>query len=162
MIDYGYLYDLSTRVVQHLKDKQLVLATAESCTGGMIAKSITDIDGASRVFDCAFVTYSNESKVKVLGVSNETLMKYGAVSEETSVEMARGALENAMLANCVVTTTGIAGPTGGSVEKPVGLVYIALCAPHKHILSMEYNIKGDRDTVRRIATKYALEMLLTL
>ena len=117
--------NLSQMVVKRLIEKGEKLATAESCTGGSISKRITDISGASGVFDCGVCSYGNNIKSKVLGVKSETLERVGAVSPETAVEMALGVKK---LANSHygLSTTGIAGPTGGTKEKPVGLVYIGI------------------------------------
>ena len=110
-----------------LSDRGLTLATAESCTGGLLAHRITSVSGSSAYYLGGFVTYANEAKEALLGVKRETLLAHGAVSEETALEMARGARER-LGADLGISTTGIAGPTGGTSEKPVGLVYIALSA----------------------------------
>lgn len=115
---------LEQEVVTLLNKKGLKLATAESCTGGLIAKRITDVSGSSAVFECGIVSYANRIKHSVLGVKNETLEKYGAVSEQTAREMVAGAL-NVSGADLAVAVTGIAGPNSDSTDKPVGLVYIA-------------------------------------
>jgi PncC family amidohydrolase len=107
--------------------QSLTLATAESCTGGLVAHRITNVPGSSAYYLGGFVTYSNEAKRLHLGVADETLLAHGAVSEETALEMARGARQR-MGADVALSVTGIAGPTGGTVEKPVGLVYVALSA----------------------------------
>ena len=104
-----------------------MIATAESCTGGLIAGALTDIAGSSSVVDCGFVTYSNQAKMDMLGVSAETLEKHGAVSDQTAYEMALGAFKNSR-ADVTVAVTGIAGPGGGSDEKPVGLVYMGVAS----------------------------------
>ena len=114
---------LLSEIKKSLIENKLSLSTAESCTGGLISSYLTDIDGASNFIFQNFVTYSNESKNKFLNVSNETLKNFGAVSEQTAYEMAKGLLN---YANCSIATTGILGPTGGSKEKPIGLVYIGL------------------------------------
>ncbi|MEZ5691561.1 MAG: CinA family protein [Rickettsiales bacterium] len=113
-----------TNLLENYRNRKLKLATAESCTGGMISSLITEISGSSDVFECGFVTYSNESKINLLGVDGEIIEKYGAVSEQTAIAMALGAI-NRTRADIAVSVTGIAGPSGGSKEKPVGLVYIA-------------------------------------
>ena len=110
-----------------LSDRGLTLSTAESCTGGLLAHRITSVSGSSAYYLGGFVTYANEAKEALLGVKRETLLAHGAVSEETALEMARGARER-LGADLGISTTGIAGPTGGTSEKPVGLVYIALSA----------------------------------
>ena len=124
--------DLAEVVCRKLEDKGLSMSSAESCTGGMFASSIIDIAGASACFDRALVTYSNRAKVQELGVKEETLEKYGAVSEETAVEMAEG-LRRVSGSDVCVSVTGIAGPDGGSDEKPVGLVYIGLVSGDKKL-----------------------------
>ena len=123
---YGVDIDsLQAAVVQEYRAKKLTLATAESCTGGLVSKRITEIPGASEIFLCGLCTYSNEMKERLLGVSHQTLEQYGAVSEQTAREMARG-VRLASGAAVGVSTTGIAGPGGGSAEKPVGLVYVGI------------------------------------
>lgn len=149
--------NLSQMVVKRLIEKGEKLATAESCTGGSISKRITDISGASGVFDCGVCSYGNNIKNKVLGVKSETLERVGAVSPETAVEMALGVKK---LANSHygLSTTGIAGPTGGTKEKPVGLVYIGISTQKN-----SYAIKAllgeeeyNRENIRKIATDLAL------
>jgi nicotinamide-nucleotide amidase len=115
---------LSVELLNLCKDKNILLATAESCTGGLIAAALTEIAGSSAVVDRGFVTYSNEAKQKMLGVKGETLERVGAVSKEVAIEMARGAVRRSN-ASLAVAVTGIAGPGGGTEEKPVGLVHIA-------------------------------------
>ena len=119
--------ELQNMVVEKLTKNNLKLATAESCTGGLLSGRITAVSGASEVFDCGVCSYANEIKHKVLGVSEETLNTLGAVSPETALQMAEGVKK---LANADIgaSTTGIAGPTGGTDEKPVGLVYVGICA----------------------------------
>jgi len=119
---------LEERIGQLLLAQGLTLATAESCTGGLVAHRITNVSGSSAYFSGGFVTYSNEAKERFLGVRHETLLVHGAVSEETAREMAWGARQQ-MGVDVAVAVTGIAGPTGGTPEKPVGLVYIALSGP---------------------------------
>lgn len=116
-------YNLLSEIKETLIKNKLSLSTAESCTGGLISSYLTDIDGASNFIFQNFITYSNAAKNKFLEVSNETLEKYGAVSQQTAYEMAKGLLN---YADCAIATTGILGPTGGSKEKPIGLVYIGL------------------------------------
>ncbi|TPW31353.1 CinA family protein [Pararhizobium mangrovi] len=118
-------HELARNVVACLESRGVTLATVESCTGGMIAAAITDVAGASHVFERGFVTYSNAAKVAMVGVREATLDRYGAVSREVAIEMAEGALAVSP-ADASVSVTGVAGPGGGSVEKPVGLVHVAL------------------------------------
>lgn len=140
-----------------LCNNKLTISTAESCTGGMIAAKLISYPGISSSFLEGVVTYSNESKIKRLGVNKETLEKYGAVSKETAKEMVEGIAKESC-SNISIATTGIAGPGGGTEEKPVGLVYIAL-----HINNFtkveKCNFQGSREEVRTSATNYALEML---
>jgi nicotinamide-nucleotide amidase len=123
MID-ATLHDPANRVLELCRAHGLRVATAESCTGGLVAAALTEIAGSSDVVDCGFVTYSDEAKAALLGVPAATLKRHGAVSEQTAIAMAAGALKNSR-ADLAVTITGIAGPGGGSKQKPVGLVYFA-------------------------------------
>jgi nicotinamide-nucleotide amidase len=135
------------------------VATAESCTGGLVAGAITDVSGSSEWFDRGFVTYSNEAKVQLLGVRPETLTAFGAVSEEAVREMVAGALAQSR-ADVAVAVTGIAGPTGGSPQKPVGLVWLAWAARERSVLVVRHHFPGDRAAVRNAAVVAALEGLL--
>lgn len=121
---------IEEKIAKILIDKNLTIATTESCTGGLLSSKLTDVSGSSAFVHLNFVTYSNEAKHKILGVSNETLEKFGAVSEECSIEMAKG-LHNVTHADICVSTTGIAGPTGGTAEKPVGLMYSTIYTKNK-------------------------------
>ncbi len=143
-----------------LRQKGLVLATAESCTGGLLAEKITSIPGASGIFERGYVTYANKAKVEDLGVSEETLRKYGAVSQETALEMVKG-LAARTGASVSVAITGIAGPDGGTQEKPVGLVYIAVRVPDKTVCK-SYELMGNRERVRNDACIRALDMVRRL
>ncbi len=143
-----------------LNEKHLMLVTAESCTGGTIASAITDRSGSASIFERGFVTYSNDSKIEMLGVNPETLKAHGAVSEETATEMARGARKNSH-ANIALSVTGIAGPTGGSEQKPVGLVYIGYLIKDD-VIVRKYNFKGDRAQIRKQAAAAALSTLIEL
>jgi len=144
-------------VVRELIGDGYTVATAESCTGGMIASTIVDYPGASDCFNEGYVTYSNEAKIKNLGVKPETLEAYGAVSEQTAREMAIGVREKAT-SDFGLSSTGIAGPGGGTPEKPVGLVYIA-CAYKDKCLVKELRLKGNRTSVRKKTVKEALLLL---
>jgi len=135
------------------------LATAESCTGGWVAQVVTHTAGSSAWFERGFVTYANDAKVEMLGVSRETLAAHGAVSPETAAEMAAGALENSK-AMISLAITGIAGPTGGSPDKPVGTVCFAWCSRGNPAETARRQFAGDRETVRRQAVVFALEGLL--
>ncbi|HRA93826.1 MAG: CinA family protein [Rhizobiales bacterium] len=135
------------------------IATAESCTGGMVAALLTTIAGSSDVFDCGFVTYSNEAKIGMLGVSPDTLSEFGAVSRECALAMAHGAIQKSG-ATLAVSITGIAGPAGGSAEKPVGLVHFACTRRNGTTLHREERF-GDigREGVRRASVEVALDLL---
>jgi nicotinamide-nucleotide amidase len=151
---------LSLQVAELLRRQELTLATAESCTGGWVAQVVTHTAGSSVWFDRGFVTYSNESKVEMLGVSAQTLAIHGAVSPETAAEMATGALtkSNSLIALAI---TGVAGPTGGSPDKPVGTVCFAWCRRGGVPDTERRQFAGDRESVRREAVIHALEGLLT-
>lgn len=157
--------ELAFKLGQKLLTYKLVLATAESCTGGLIGSFITDVPGSSSWFDRGFITYTNKSKSELLGVQADTLVQFGAVSSETAFEMVNGALSHSD-ANIAVSVTGIAGPTGGSKEKPVGTVCFGFA--HKGQLignkTVESKVEtkvfaGDREQVRLQTVKYALQQL---
>jgi nicotinamide-nucleotide amidase len=133
-----------------------MLATAESCTGGWVAQAVTSVAGSSKWFERGFVTYSNAAKHEVLGVSNKTLKKFGAVSEETAREMARGALARSR-ASVALAVTGIAGPGGGSAGKPVGTVCFAWAGRRAGVRSETRRFRGGRAAVRRQSVVRALE-----
>lgn len=155
------LYEVSGKVGDALKAKALVMAAAESCTGGWIGQAVTMVPGSSKWFDRGFVTYTNEAKQEMLGVSAETLRKFGAVSEQTVREMAAGALK-ASRAQISVAVSGVAGPDGGTPKKPVGTVCIAWCRVGSEPLARTHRFQGDRDSVRRQSVIAALEGLLEL
>lgn len=159
--DYIYGIDLTCieeAVVALLKEKGMKLATAESCTGGLIGKRITNISGASSVFDCGIISYSNEIKHKILGVSEDDLKKYGAVSEQVAKQMAQGVLKLSG-ADVAVSVTGIAGPNSDGTDKPVGLSYIGLA--HKNGIEVKKLMTGrnDRDYNRYVNASNALNMV---
>ena len=150
--------DIFKRVQQlapQLINQSKMIATAESCTGGWVAKSITDLDGSSQWFDCSVVTYSNTSKHELLGVNQNTLDNYGAVSQPVVKEMVLGLLDRCS-ANIGISISGIAGPGGGGDEKPVGTVWIAWATPGILIEAMRFQFKGDRNEVRLQAVFEAL------
>ncbi|WP_455206300.1 nicotinamide-nucleotide amidase [Kaarinaea lacus] len=155
------LQHLSEQVGQRLLQQHYWLATAESCTGGWIAQCITDIAGSSQYFDRGFVTYSNDAKQDMLDVSGSTLLQHGAVSEATVREMALGALAHSR-ADIVVAVTGIAGPTGGTPEKPVGLVWHAWCLRNEMPIIRVEQYLGNRFEVRQQTVMTALSGLLEL
>jgi PncC family amidohydrolase len=142
------------------KKRKLKIATAESCTGGLLSALLTEISGASQVFDRGFITYSNAAKIKSLGVSPTLIQKHGAVSKEAAAAMAKGALKNSA-ADIAVAITGIAGPGGGTKQKPVGLVYIAV-ATRKDVHVEKNNFKGTRIKIRLDAVKTALKIISAL
>jgi nicotinamide-nucleotide amidase len=142
----------------HLRESRDHLVTAESCTGGWIAKTVTDIAGSSDWFDCGMVAYSYEAKQALLGVRPETLELHGAVSRETVVEMVSGALVNSG-ASIAVAVTGIAGPGGGSGDKPVGTVWIGWKRRGGYARAEAFHFEGDRDRVRRQTVAAALRGL---
>ena len=152
------LMQLSEQVGLALKARGATVTTAESCTGGWVAKAITDIAGSSAWFERGFVTYSNEAKSQMIGVREETLAQHGAVSEPVVVEMAIGALKAAR-ADFAVSISGIAGPDGGSEAKPVGTVWFAFASVRGEGITRLECFSGDRDAVRRQATAYALQTL---
>jgi nicotinamide-nucleotide amidase len=153
------LTELAARLGRALKDSGHSLATAESCTGGWLAQVITAVPGSSHWFERGFVTYSNLSKHELLGVPQETLANYGAVSEQTARAMAEGALAHSH-ADLSVAVTGIAGPGGGSAQRPVGLVCFAWAWRGQPVRSATHQLAGERQAVRRQAVRLALEVLL--
>jgi nicotinamide-nucleotide amidase len=150
--------ELARKVGEALKAKGLRLATAESCTGGWVAMALTAIPGSSDWFERGYVSYSNDAKREDLGVAEETLRRHGAVSEAVAREMAAGALKRAR-AQVALAVTGVAGPTGGSAEKPLGLVCFAWAQGSK-ISSETRRFDGDRESVRRQSVIHALETVL--
>ncbi|MER8953913.1 CinA family protein [Mesorhizobium sp. M0833] len=150
--------DLADALLQACQQRGITLTTAESCTGGMIIASLTDIAGSSAVVDRGFITYSNQAKTEMLGVSAATLAAHGAVSRETAVEMAAGALAHSP-AGLALAVTGIAGPAGGSAEKPVGLVWFGVAVAGRPVVS-ECQLFADkgRDFIRRETVRHALEL----
>ena len=154
---------LARAVISAAAEKHLMVATAESCTGGLIGAALTDVAGSSAVVDRGFITYSNEAKQDMLGVTETDLMRFGAVSAEVAAAMAVGALERSRAA-CTVSVTGIAGPGGGSVEKPVGLVYIATAsALGTRVEKCQFahtHQAHTRQAVREVTVATALQMLL--
>ena len=145
------------RLLELLSKHNLKIATAESCTGGLVAGVLCDISGISADFEEGYITYSEEAKMKNLGVLPETLAHYGVVSCEVAEEMAMGAAERAN-ADCAVATTGVAGPTGGTEENPVGTVCFA-CVVKNQVLTERMIFSGSRMEIRMQASIYAIEML---
>ena len=159
--DAAACHELTTRLAETMLAHELRLVTAESCTGGGIAHSITSLPGSSGWFERGFVTYSNEAKQECLGVSASTLESFGAVSEECAAEMALGALEHSR-ADVAVSVTGIAGPDGGSEEKPVGTVCFGWCQRHKSSVTTRVVFQGDRGQVRQQSVLLAMQGLLDM
>ena len=156
-IDVG---SLENAVIRRLHEKSLTLCTAESCTGGLIAKRLTDVSGASNVFFGGCVTYTNEIKQKLLGVSAETLAAHGAVSPQTAAEMARGARER-LGTDIAVSATGLAGPGGGTPECPVGTVYIGISTKSgEEVRRLSLSPMRSRDYIRKVSVANALDMVL--
>ena len=153
----------AAEIVTSLKQSGMRICCAESCTGGMIAAAITDIAGSSAVFSRGFVTYSNQAKINMLGVKPETLNLHGAVSGQTVSEMASGAITASEdEADFAVAVSGIAGPDGGTVEKPVGLVYICVLKKREVGQVSRYVFDGDRQSVRTQTVENALKTIRSL
>ncbi|MFY9772412.1 MAG: CinA family protein [Xanthobacteraceae bacterium] len=156
------LRERASRLLDLYRARGMRVATAESCTGGLVAAALTAIAGSSDVFECSFVTYSNGAKQKLLGVPTATLRRYGAVSGETAAAMAKGALKRSG-ADCAVSITGIAGPSGGSKKKPVGLVHFAAASRDGQMLARR-RLFGNigRERVRELSVLEALGLLARL
>ena len=146
------------RLVKLLIEKNKKISTAESCTGGLLAQRITSVAGSSACFDLGVVTYANEQKMKILGVSEENLKNFGAVSKEVALEMSEGA-KRISGADFAIGITGLAGPGGGTDEKPVGLVYISLKSDDVHFAG-RYIFDGTRDEIRKKASDTAIQLVL--
>lgn len=149
---------LEEQVFLQLKDRHMKVSFAESCTGGLLAGRLVNVPGSSEVFEEGYVTYSNEAKQRLLDVSSEALENYGAVSRQVAEQMARGAAKRSG-AQAAVGVTGIAGPDGGTDQKPVGLVYIGCFADHEVVVT-ENHFDGSRKEVRDQAVEAALKLLL--
>lgn len=156
------ILQLSVRAGVLLSAQRKMLASAESCTGGWLAKALTDVPGSSRWFERGFVTYSNAAKTELLGVDESLLMREGAVSEATVKAMARGALAHSR-AQFAVAISGVAGPDGGTPEKPVGVVWLAwMMNEPSALVTRRLHLEGDRDAVRRAAVIAALEGIIEI
>ena len=153
--------NLSLKIVKLLTKKKLTVSFAESCTGGLLASSITSISGSSKVFNMGLVTYSNNAKVKLLQVPKKTITKYGAVSYETCLSMVKN-LSKVSKANISISITGVAGPNGGTKVKPVGLVYIGLKKGNKIIVKKNYFKSKKRISIQKATVKQALKMILNI
>jgi len=153
--------NLSLKIVKLLTKKKLTVSFAESCTGGLLASSITSISGSSKVFNIGLVTYSNNAKVKLLQVPKKTITKYGAVSYETCLSMVKN-LSKISKAKISISITGVAGPNGGTKAKPVGLVYIGLKKGSKIIVKKNYFKSKKRILIQKATAKQALKMILNI
>lgn len=154
-IDNEYLHEVVGKL---LIKTNTTISTAESCTGGLISKHLTDVAGISSVFHTGFVTYSNDAKIRLLGVSEKTLKTYGAVSSQTALEMSKGARDKSGT-DIGIAVTGIAGPGGGTFEKPVGLVYLGYCDNEKHF-AKELRLSGSREKIRNLTVLNAFKTIL--
>ena len=155
------MINLSLKILKLLTKKKLTLSFAESCTGGLLASSITSISGSSKVFNMGLVTYSNNAKVKLLKVPKKTITKYGAVSYETCLLMVRN-LSKISKSSISISITGVAGPKGGTKEKPVGLVYIGLKKGSKTIVKKNLFKNKKRFSIQKATVKQALKMIFNV
>ena len=158
------LESLAARVGELLRTRRLRLVTAESCTGGFVAKTLTDIAGSSQWFDCGYVTYSNAAKTRDLGVAPRTFVEHGAVSESVVREMAAGALTVSGV-DVAIAVTGIAGPDGAAPGKPVGTVWFSTAVRREvevEVTAERVQFTGDRQAIRRSSVEYALKLILSL
>ena len=153
--------NLSLKILKLLSKKKLTLSFAESCTGGLLASSITCLSGSSKVFNMGLVTYSNNAKVKLLKVPKKTITKYGAVSYETCLSMVKN-LSKISKSNISISITGVAGPNGGTKEKPVGLVYIGLKKGSKTIIKKNLFKSKKRISIQKATVNQALKMILNI
>ena len=150
--------NLSLKIVKLLTKKKLTVSFAESCTGGLLASSITSISGSSKIFNMGLVTYSNNAKVKLLKVPKKTITKYGAVSYETCLSMVKN-LSKISKSNISISITGVAGPNGGSKKKPVGLVYIGVKKDNKVIISKNNFNSKNRVSIQKSTVKKAIRII---
>ena len=153
--------NLSLKIVKLLTKKKLTVSFAESCTGGLLASSITSISGSSKVFNMGLVTYSNNAKVKLLKVPKKTITKYGAVSYETCLSMVKN-LSKISKSNISISITGVAGPNGGTKEKPIGLVYIGLKKGRKTIIKKNLFNSKKRILIQKATVNQALKLILNI
>ena len=153
--------NLSLKIVKLLTKKKLTVSFAESCTGGLLASSITSISGSSKVFNMGLITYSNNAKAKLLKVPKKTISKYGAVSYQTCLSMVKN-LSKISKSNISISITGVAGPSGGTKEKPVGLVYIGLKKESKIIIKKNLFKSKKRISIQKATVKQALKMILNI
>ena len=155
------MINLSLKVLKLLTKRKLTLSFAESCTGGLLASSITSFSGSSKVFNMGLVTYSNNSKIKLLKVPKKTITRYGAVSYETCLSMVKN-LSKISKSNISISITGVAGPNGGTKEKPVGLVYIGLKKGSKTIIKKNLFKSKNRTSIQKATVNQALKMILNI
>ncbi|MBV53273.1 MAG: damage-inducible protein CinA [Coxiellaceae bacterium] len=157
----NFNYPLSRQLIEFCRQHQITIAVAESCSGGYLSQSLTAIPGSSDVFDCGFITYSNTAKIHCLNVDPSELQEHGAVSEPVAAAMARGTLMNSN-ADITLSVTGIAGPTGGNDEKPIGTVWFGLAQRDPELLETQCQIfSSGRKHIQRKASQFALEWLIT-
>jgi len=155
------LKTISQKLAKQCLKRDICLVTAESCTGGLLSAIFTEIPGSSKWFDRGYVTYSNNAKIKILGVSEKNLNKFGAVSQEIANEMSLGALKKSE-ANLSISITGIAGPEGGSENKPIGTVFFSSAKQNKVLFEYKANFTGSREVIRRESILFVLNKLLKL
>ena len=153
--------NLSLKILKLLTKKKLTVSFAESCTGGLLASSITSFSGSSKVFNMGLITYSNNAKVKLLNVPKKTITKYGAVSYETCLSMVKN-LSKISRSNISISITGVAGPNGGTKEKPVGLVYVGLKKGSKTIIKKNLFKSKKRVSIQKATVNQALKMILNI
>ena len=153
--------DLSSKVIRILTKKKLSVSFAESCTGGLLASTITSISGSSKVFNMGLITYSNNAKVKLLKVPKKTITKYGAVSHETCLSMVEN-LSKISKSNISISITGVAGPNGGTKQKPVGLVYVGLKKGRKTIIKKNLFKNKGRIFIQKATVKKVLKMVMNI
>lgn len=153
------LLEAAAGLLEHCRRHSIRLATAESCTGGLLGGLLTEAAGASDVVDCGFIVYSDKAKKELLGVSSELLSRHGAVSSETATAMAEGALARSPDAQLALSITGVAGPGGGSPDKPVGLVHFALARSATKPQAEHHVFSGDRHSVRQASLEKALSLM---
>jgi len=159
LYDYYFMNNLSSKVVRILTKKKLSVSFGESCTGGLLASTITSISGSSKVFNMGLITYSNNAKVKLLKVPKKTITKYGAVSHETCLSMVKN-LSKISKSNISISITGVAGPNGGTKQKPVGLVYVGLKKGRKTIIKKNLFKNKGRIFIQKATVKKVLKMVL--
>jgi nicotinamide-nucleotide amidase len=159
MIPDDIILTAAKDVIDACKKHGEMTASAESCTGGLISGALTAVDGSSKVVDCGFITYSNEAKMALLDVSPDLLQTHGAVSEPVARAMAEGALRHAPLATITIAVTGVAGPGGGTEEKPVGLVHFGCAGAKRQTLHRKRVFEGDRHQIRRATVLEAFDLV---